>query len=261
MYCICSRAFAFTFSCLLIGSAHAEIFVPGQSVPGVRGDVFTWSEGSEHSRFAAWDSFVGFSGATSPGGIAPGTVVGPNASFDDDTTASDLRFDSFSTITSGGNAYGFNFAPGLPASQPEFITDVTANVRSGTSGGDFTRVVAQWQTQGAELNYDSILLKTSEEPDGIAPALSVETERITLGGFGGELVSRVAVWDLGTSQELFELDFNAASNHVSLDRFRVDSLTQSVPFAAVTAIPEPSSIALLLFSCGLGLNRRRKAIA
>ncbi|KAA1260153.1 hypothetical protein LF1_26920 [Rubripirellula obstinata] len=248
----------FLFGSLLTQSVSAAIFTPGEAVPGTTGQVFTWGTEAGNSTFAQWNDFTGFAGATTPGGILPGTVVGASESFDDNTTPSNIRFDSFSTITSGGNAYGFNFAPGLPEFQPDFITDVTANVRSGTSGGNNTRIVAQWTTQGAELDYSSFLLKTSADPAGVSPYLSIETERMTLGGFGGELVSRLAIWDLTESQASYELDFNAASNHVSLDRVRFDTFTQSTPFVAVTAIPEPASFSIMATLTGIAFCRRRR---
>ena len=257
---IFSRALscAILFGSLLPLSGSAATFTPGETIPGLSGDVFTWGSEDSNSTFVAWDNFTGFDGATTPGGILPGTIVSAEQSFVDGATPSDIRFDSFSTITSGGNAYGFNFAPGQPSFQPDFITDVTANVRSGTAGGNNTRIVAQWTTQGAELDYSSILLKTDSDPSGLAPLLSVETERMALGGFGGELVSRLAIWDLTESQDSYELDFNALSNHVSLDRVRFDTFTQSTPFSLVTAIPEPTSFSILAAISGIAFSRRRR---
>lgn len=249
-----------TACCLFLAPTFcsAAIFAPGDTVPGVQGDVFTWSAGSSHSTFAFWDSFAAFPGGTVPGGIAPDTDIAADLSFANGGISSDLTFDSFATIVGSGNAYGFNFAPGLPAFQPDFITDATLNVRSGTSGGSNTRIVAQWRTQGSELDYDGILLRASATDPGIAPSLSIETGRMSLGGFGGELVDRLAIWDLATSQDEFNIDFNANANHLSLDQVRVDSFTQASAFTSVTAVPEPGSMALLSLTTGVVANRCRR---
>lgn len=253
------RLFGLAFVALLFPAiCSADIFTPGSTVSGVRGEVFTWSSGVANSTSAFWDSFHLFPGGTAPGGIAPGTDVAAEVSFADGGIDSDLTFDSFATIVGSGNAYGFNFAPGLPAFQPEFVTDATLNVRSGIAGGSNTRIVAQWRTQGSELDYERLLLRTTPTAEGIAPSLSLETGRSSLGGFGGELVDHMAIWDLTSSQAEFNIDFNADANHMSLDQVRIDSFTQATPFAAVTAVPEPGSLALLSLATGLAANRYRR---
>ena len=236
----------------------AEIFTPGQSVPGVGGEVFVWDLEQADSTFAFWDTFENFPGGSIPGGIAPGTSPGANSSFSIGD-ASTLTFNSFATIISSGNAYGFNFAPNQPPVQPDFITDAFATVRSGTSGGDHTRIVAQWQTQGTELDTDSILLSLDPAVEGtILPTFSLETGREVLGGFGGELVNYMAVWDIGASHEEFRVDFNAQANHMSFDQFRLDTFTQATAFGPLTAIPEPSCFATLaVVSAAFCVRRRR----
>lgn len=238
---------------------RAEIFVPGQTVPGTGGEVFTWELEAPDSTFAFWDTFADFPGGSIPGGIAPGISPGANTSFSIGD-ASTLTFNSFATIVSSGNAYGFNFAPNLPPVQPEFITDAFATVRSGTSGGDNTRIVAQWQTQGTELDTASILLSFDASVEGtIAPTFSIETGREALGGFGGELVSYLAVWDINASQDEFRVDFNAQANHMSFDQFRLDTFTQSGAFSPLTAVPEPGCfVAFALVAGTLGVRRKRR---
>lgn len=241
-----------------LARCSAEIYGPGQAVPGLSAELFTWSEGSEDSTYSFWDSFGDFPGGSVPGGIAPGISPAADASFTGGGAESLLTFDSFATILSSGNAYGFNFAPGQPGFQPEFVTDAFATVRSGTSGGGNTRIIAQWQTQGSELDEDSILLSLSSSSAGtIAPDLSIETGRQSLGGFGGELVNRLAVWDLDSSQTEYRVDFNAQANHLSFDQFRVDTFTQLTSFVTPTAIPEPSALAFLGVVFGSVVTRRR----
>ena len=251
----------FALLALVAQSGRGEIFTPGQSVPGVSGDVFTWSLQAPNSTFAFWDTFADFPGGSIPGGIAPGTSPAANSDFSIGD-ASTLTFNSFATIVSSGNAYGFNFAPNLPPVQPEFITDAFATVRSGTSGGDHTRIVAQWQTQGTELATESILLSFDAAIEGtVTPTFSIETEREALGGFGGELVSYMAVWDIAGSQDSYRIDFNAQANHMSFDQFRLDTFTQATAFASLTAVPEPGSFAALgLIATSLCLRRRRRVI-
>ncbi len=241
-------------------AAYAEIYSPGQSVPGLSSDVFHWSQGDADSTFAFWDTFATFPGGSIPGGIAPGISPESNSSYSDGGSPTTLTFNSYGTIVSSGNVYGYNFAPGQPAFQPEFVTNAFATVRSGTSGGNNTRIVAQWQTQGSELDYDSLFLSLDTGSAGtLAPSLSIETGRQSLGGFGGELVNRMAVWDLGSSQDAFRIDFGAQANHMSFDQFRVDTFTQGTSFITPVAVPEPSSLAILgLCAGGMVLRRRRR---
>ncbi|MEO1617202.1 MAG: PEP-CTERM sorting domain-containing protein [Planctomycetota bacterium] len=244
------------FGCV---TAEADIFVPGETVPGAT-EIFTWAENHADSTWAFWDTFERFPGGAIPGGIVPGTSPEANSSFAGQASGTtSLTFDSFATIVSSGNAYGFNFAPGLPPVQPEFITDAYTTIRAGDSGGDFTRIVAQWQTQGTELDYDTLLLSLDGGQEGtIVPDFTMETGRVTLGGFGGELVNRIAVWDVDSSADPFRVDFRAQANHMSFDQFRIDTFTQASTFNAITAIPEPGSLfAMSLVTGGLLLRRRR----
>lgn len=228
--------------------ASAAVFGPGDAVPNVNGTVFTWSASAANSSFAEWNSFNEYPGGPpigSLGGYGPGTTPAPQSEFAGSGGAPSLIFNSFGTIVSSGNAYGGTFAPAPDESV--FITDATAIVRSGTDGGDFTRIVAQWDTLGTELDYSSILLSFSTAaPGSIAPSLAIETGRTALGGaFGGAGISYLALWDLSTSQDEFRFDFNAQSTNMSIDNFRVDSFVQSAPFVTPTAVPEPGSFVLL----------------
>lgn len=251
---------------LAVSNAPAAILVPGDTVPGAVAPVFTWSESAPNSTFASWTRFNDFPGGPatgSPGGYGPGTSPRSQSSFFGSGGPSSLTFNSFGAIVSSGNAYGGSFAP-VP-DESLFITDATAIVRSGTEGGDFTRIVAQWDTLGSELDYGSILLSLSTATDGtIAPDFAIETGRSTLGGaFGGIGVSYLALWDLPTSQDAFRVDFTASSVNLSLDNFRVDSFVQSTPFASPTAIPEPGTLVALggLLMTAVIWRRRKGASA
>ncbi|QEF99139.1 hypothetical protein Mal15_31990 [Stieleria maiorica] len=238
--------------------ARAAIFTPGDAVPDVNGEVFTWSESQANSSFVFWDTFDGFAGSTLPGFLPAGTSPTANDSFGDGGPISSLTFESNQSLASSGNAYGGLFGPGDSSS---FLTDAFATVRSGTSGGGFTRIVAQFETLGSELDYSSVLLSASAATAGtIAPSFVIETARVSLGGtFGGEGVSFLALWDLNSSQPEYRFDFNAQSTSMSLDRFRVDTFTQSTPFVTPSAVPEPGSLAVLgMVAGGLVLRRRRR---
>lgn len=241
--------------------ASAAIFVPGESVPGVPGEVFGWTPSSTNSSFAFWDSFAGFPGGTAPGFLPAGTSPSADSTFTGAGLPSLLTFDSNQSLASSGNAYGGLFGPGDDST---FVTDAFATVRSGTTGGGFTRIVAQFETLGSELDYSSILLSSSAIAAGtIAPSFAVETNRTSLGGtFGGEGVSYLALWDLDSSQSEYRFDFEAQSSSMSMDKLRIDTFTQSTPFITPSAVPEPSSLAILgLIAGGLAMRRKRQQTA
>ncbi|QDV44623.1 hypothetical protein Enr13x_44910 [Stieleria neptunia] len=252
-------AVAIGFGSIGTGSvATAAIFTPGESVPDVNGEVFTWSESAANSSFVFWDSFDDFPGGTTPGFLPAGTSPTANESFGDGGPISSLTFESNQSLASSGNAYGGLFGPGDSSS---FLTDAYATVRSGTSGGGFTRIVAQFETLGSELDYSSVLLSASAATAGtIAPSLVLETARVSLGGtFGGEGVSYLALWDLDSSQAEYRFDFNAQSTSMSLDQFRIDTFTQNTPFITPSAVPEPGGLAVLaVVAGGMVLRRRRR---
>jgi hypothetical protein len=245
--------------------AWAVVYSPGQSVPhstvphstvpGTTLDVFPWSQNAAHSTSALWSRFDVLSGGTATGFLPAGSSPLPQSSFNNGTADSSLTFQSNQSLPASGNAYGGLFGNGDDSS---FLTDAFLIVRSGVSGGDFTRIVVQFETLGSELDYASILLSPSIETAGIlAPSLALETGRTSLGGFGGEGVSYLAMWDLDSSQEEYRLDFRASETHMSLDTLRVDSFTQSVPFGETTTVPEPSSW-LSIGGLFMAISRRRR---
>ncbi|TWT98393.1 hypothetical protein Pla52n_49060 [Stieleria varia] len=238
---------------------RAEIYVPDQSVPGVSGDVFGWDQGDVNSSFAFWDSFDDFLGGSAPGFLPAGSSPAANSVFDNGGLPSLLTFESNQSIASSGNAYGGLFGPGDDST---FLTDAFATVRSGTSGGSFTRIVAQFETLGSELDYSSLLLSLTDAPGTIAPSFAIETNRVSLGGtFGGEGVSYLALWDLDSSQAEYRFDFMAQSNNMSLDKVRIDSFTRNTPFITPSAVPEPSSFAMLgLIGTTIVMARRRRRV-
>ncbi|TWU47773.1 DUF1559 domain-containing protein [Rubripirellula reticaptiva] len=250
---------AISFAWLIPTSvANAAIYVPGESVPDITGEVFGWSPSSTDSSFAFWDRFDGFAGGSAPGFLPAGTSPSADSNFAGAGLPSLLTFDSNQSLASSGNAYGGLFGPGDDST---FVTDAFATVRSGTTGGGFTRIVAQFETLGSELDYSSILLSSSALTEGtIAPSFAIETERVSLGGtFGGEGVSYLALWDLDSSQAEYRFDFAAQSSSMSLDQFRIDTFTQNTSFITPSAVPEPSSLAVLgLIAGGFAMRRKRQ---
>ncbi len=259
MKSICCRwLLFFVCSVMLTNLSWAVIYVPGDSVPGVPGQVFTWSALAPNSTHSIWNGFDDFPGGSAPGFLPAGTSPAPQSSFSGDATTSALTFQSNAMLLSSGNAYGGLFSE---IQDPSFLTDAFATVRSGTTGGPYTRIVLQFETLGSELDYSSLLLSLSPlVPGTIDVSHGIETGRTTLGGFGGERVSYLALWDLETSQDEFRIDFMASSYHMSLENFRIDSLTQNAPFVTPGVVPEPSSSLAIALLAIRGLTRRRRRV-
>lgn len=233
--------------------ASAVIFTPGDSVPGVSGDVFTWSLGQENSTFALFEGFRNFPNAPAAAGFLPATTtVAATDFFAGGGSPTSLTFNSNAFLTSGGNAFGGTF--GGTGEEPSFVTDAFATIRSSPEGTQ-TRIVAQFQTIGTELDPDQLLLSPSVGLEGtIAPTLTVETSRVASGiGFGpADVVSFLSVFDVATTPDgEFRLDFGAESRGTSLAQFRVDTFT-------VVAVPEPGSLAMLFGVAALVATRRPK---
>lgn len=231
-------------TCWVSDSARAAIYAPGDSIPNVQGDVFTWSRGDADGSYTGWVSFSGDDLTGFPATLTPNAAgqFGGESSLQLNTPGP--------FVTSGGNLYS-----------PAVVQDFTATVRSGASGGPFTRVVAQFRTLGTELAYDSLRLSNDLGSSGsIAPEAILKSDRIDLGGFGGSQLDVLAVWNLESSQDAYRLDFNASGSSLSLSKFHLDTFTQSTAFASVTAVPEPASwlaIGAVTIS-GIGVRRFRR---
>lgn len=225
-------------------ATHAAIYAPGQAVPGLIGDAFGWSRGDANSTFSGWDFLEAVA--------TPGFAGTP---FTDSTPDIPGQFGTPSSISVGPGALGVGSGN---AYSPFVALSFSSIVNSGTSGGTHTRIVAQFRTGGSELDYQGILLSTStESPGTLVPSLMLETGRVALGGFGGDQVDYLALWDLNSSQSAFRLDFKAASSSLSLQQFHLDTLVQSSAFITPSAVPAPGTLAVLGFVSGGGWVVRR----
>ena len=246
--------FVFWFATAILGSlffaavSDAAIYVPGDTVPGTSGTTFGWSRGSANSTYSGWDVFEAVT--------APGFSGTP---FIDQTPDLPDPFGSASLIGVSAGAVGVGSGN---AYSPFVALDFSSIIRSGTAGGGNTRIVAQFRTGGSEIDYGSILLSTSTATDGtIAPSLMLETGRTPLGGFGGNQVDYLALWDLSSSQAEFRIDFNAAASSLSLQQFHVDTFVQNSAFITPSAVPEPGTLATLGVVAGvasIGYRFRRR---
>lgn len=243
MRCIfnCALVCALLLSSLNSSSVSAAIYAPGDSVDGVQGEVFGWSRSDTNSAYNAWDIFEG----TFSAGGNPFSDSSPDVAGQFGTPIGTINVGP-GTFNVGGNAYSNSFA-----------LDFNSVVPSGT-GSTNTRIVAQFETGGSELDYSSILLSTNSATDGtIVPGMVKEISRVALGGFGGAEVQYLALWDIVGSQAEYRIDFNASASSLSLREFHVDSFTQSTPFVTPVAVPEPSSFALIgLAGLGCWVKRR-----
>ena len=250
MLCLCYRRTSALLVCAFFaGSVHAEIFIPGQVVPGISSNPFVWSLDEANSTYGHWDFFEGVPGNTAGGPISDNTA--DVASFGN---AHSINIGPGSLNVGSGNAY----SPFAALTFDSFVNPVTG------PGLDNTRVVMQLRTSGAELDPDSVLMNVSSVATAgtLAPTLHVETGRAPFAGpFGsGVDVDHFIMWDVPTNTQ-YRIDFDAAASSLSLTEFRIDTFSQTGTFAAVSAIPEPSFVFAIAFIFGLAslqTYRRRR---
>jgi len=230
------------------------VFAPGDAIPGVSGDIFLWGRGDSNSTFSAWDTFEA---------VLPPNFVATNAGagFTDSTPDAGL-FGNASSISVGAGI-GFPLSSGN-AYSPFVPLGFSASVSSGTTGGAFTRIVAQMETLGNILDDSSILL-TLGNGTNLAPSLLLKTQGLPPNPNGGGAgTDYLALWDINGSADSYDLAFNAAGSSLSLSQFQLDSFVQSSAFSTptVTAVPEPSSFALMAVGAfGLVWRRKRQKLA
>jgi hypothetical protein len=119
-----------------------------------------------------------------------------------------------------------------------------------------TNVVVQFRTRGGGLNLTSLQL------DGLAPTLGFETGRSVVGlpptGQQGAptsitVVDYLAAWSLSQTSPTHQLRFTTGGTNISLDQIHIDG--------AVTAVPEPATLALLgVAASAAGWSWRRKKL-
>lgn len=236
--------------------ALGDIVGPGGTVPGVNGDVFTWDANAPQSTFSVWNSFAPPNPTFDPPNIVfPGDQFAPNLVDAAGLGAANaLTVNNGGTIVTGsGNLYSF-------ATVQDFTSSINP-AAPNLPGDSYTRIVAQFKTFGTEFDYGSIRLDTTL--GSLVPLLSLETGRQPDFGFGipTEEVTHLALWDVAETTP-FELSLTSQETSLALKEFRIDTFTQSSPFDAPSAVPEPGSwlmLSLLGISCVTWLRCRRKS--
>jgi len=216
--------------------AQAEI------IPSIDSPSFGWVRGTPNSTFSGWDVFSNETPTLA-------TILDSTPELPGQFGASaQLRETSgFGIVLSSGNIYGLSGATTFVVDQPGL-----------NLGPDATsRIVAQFQTLGNELNYGSIRLSGTGFTN-VLPNFTQELSRSAFGPPGGGQGSGVNVrylagWDLNQNVGNYSIAFESAASAMSLARFQVDT------FAAATAVPEPTSIAMVVtFVTGVAVFRSKR---
>ncbi|MEM9703597.1 MAG: PEP-CTERM sorting domain-containing protein [Planctomycetota bacterium] len=247
----------------LAASASADIISDSELLARFGIDRSVAGQVGSNVTYQFWDTFT--DPGPNPGApISAGNAPEPGANLNQGGTANLIQnvFNPTGApttgpfLTSGGNIYSF-------ASQTGFDVDLP-NLNAGTS---FTRIVAQWQTLGTELDYDSIWLEIDDGVQGADPGTALAptyteflSNSVNPGPFGGSNVAFVAVWDIAGNAAGYDLSFNSEGTSMSLDQFALDTFA-STSLSAIqpAAIPEPSSMAFgALALLGGGAVRWRK---
>ncbi|MEX0937401.1 MAG: hypothetical protein WDZ59_06035 [Pirellulales bacterium] len=203
------------FGLAMTAPARAEFVIPdGSTAPFAE-----WSRGDANSVYAEWDVFTVPYGEP---GNAPDVGSSPTGGSPSGEAARLIGHEETAFLSGGGNIYSFA-AP----------TDFTANVSGHNNGANWdTRVVAQVRTLGSPLDLNSVQLTYNDGSNDIPlmAAQYAELSRVPLGGFGGDLVDHMFVFDIGGfNPSSVQFDFTAESSSMSLDRLAVDTYAFAAP--------------------------------
>jgi len=230
--------FALVAALAVAPQARAAFLVPDAAGSGTAA-LLDFSRGDANTTYQHWDVFTDPYSGDEPDLIADNLPDVADVNANGSALVEQTVLGAF--ITGGGNIYSFSVATAFEVTVPENDGSESAT--------DFTRVVAQFRTLGTEMDYSSL------DINGLAPVYTEELARTALGGFGGDQVDYLAVWDLASNPADVVLTFNAAGSSMSLDQLAIDTANSSTAFAAV---PEPASLAMGLAGLSwLALRRKR----
>lgn len=226
---------------LFVVSTIQSNWLRAELIPSIDNANFGWVRGVPNSTFSGWDVFNNETPALTT--ILDSTPELPGQF----GFAATIRETSGAGIVLGsGNIYGLSGVTTFVVNQPGLNLGPSAT----------TRIVAQFQTLGNELRYDSIRLSGT----GFANVLPSFTQELSRSSFGmpgqpgsGANVIYLAGWDVAQNLGDYSLAFESSASAMSLARFNLDT------FASVTAVPEPTTVALIsLAAIGWGIHRTRK---
>jgi hypothetical protein len=260
MNCFWLRNVAVALACLGPAVAAQAAFVTPDAGTGTTGPL-GWMRGDGNTTYQEWDEFTVAQGPSNAPDVADNNTNGSASLTQTETgdfTAAPPIIGPFLTTNPSdpNNIYSFDVATAFVVDVPEF-----------GNTGNFTRVMAQFETAGTEIEYSNLLL------GGAAPDYTEEVSRtVEMGGDPMnpttlDVVEYLAIWDLADNPSSLNVTFNAAGTSMSLREVAIDTANQSTAFAALPSsgsnagVPEPSTVVALGALIGLALptvSRRRQ---
>jgi len=224
---------------LFVGVLKPDI-AQAEIIPAIDSPSFGWVRGTPNSTFSGWDVFSNETNLDTILDSTPDLVgqFGPSAVVRETS--------GLGIVLGSGNIYGLSGATTFIVDQPGLNLGPSAT----------SRIVAQFQTLGNELRYDNIRLSGSGFSN-LAPMFTQELSRSAFGMQGqpgsGANVVYLAGWDLNQNIGNYSIAFESAASAMSLGRFQLDT------FATATAVPEPTSIAMVVaFVTGFTVFRSKR---
>lgn len=235
-----SHAFSIVPAILAASSVAATSFA-GVPSTAVAFEAPVWRGGAS-TEYAGWERFVTPVGANPS--TDPGSTAGPDA------------------VVVQSTAPNFNPPPGI-------LLTGTGNLYSGFQlmslsvanavGAPLTEVVLQTRTAGGELNSSGVSLRYTDaqgQAQSLAPTVAQELFREDgspiFPGFSSSIVERRWTWDLGSlgaAVTSFSIALPQSTQHMSLERVELDTLS----------VPAPGALALAGLGAALMPQRRRRA--